>query len=354
MKGICWRLMVLLSGVLLLVACSEEPERGAPVVQPVKVIVIGGPDATVKREFPATVRASERAQMAFQVPGKLVELPVKEGQSVSRGDLLARLDDADYQANLAAARAAVTQTEGNFRRAQELIEKNYVSQAEFDKIRADYDVARSNLAKAEKAVRDTRLEAPFDGVVARILVDNFQEVQAKSPVASLQNNAALELLVNVPESLILKRDENAAVDLYATFEAIPGQRFDLAIKEFATEADPATQTFQYVMSLQGTGDHNLLPGMTASVHVAATSARRGQRVLIPLSALVAGADGGKSVWRVANDNTVSRVPVSVGELSGDDSIAVLSGLETGDQVVVAGTSMLVDGMAVKPVSTIEF
>lgn len=354
MKGISLRLMVLAVVGIGMVGCGEEPTVLEPVAQPVKVLQIGSADATVLRSFPATVRATERAQIAFQVPGKLVSFLVREGEEVSQGQLLAQLDDADYQADLAAAQASVTQTEGNFRRAQELIEKNYVSQAEFDKIKADYDVALSNLARAQKAVNDTRLEAPFDGVVARTFVDNFQEVQAKETILSLQNNAALELVVNVPETLVLRRDEGALLEINASFEAIADTRFPLSIKEFATEADPATQTFQYVMSLEDTAGHNLLPGMTATVHVAATSERRSERVIIPLSALAAGADGGEAVWVVIADNQVTKAPVTLGELSGEDSIAVLSGLSPGDQVVIAGTASLVEGMVVNPVTQIEF
>ncbi len=354
MNGRALRLVTLMAAAALTAGCSDPEPPPAAVVQPVKVMAVGAADTTVKRDFPATVRATERAIIAFQVPGKLVALPVKEGQAVDKGALLAQLDDADYRANVAAAQAEVDQTEGNFKRAQELVDKNYVSQAEYDKIKAAYDVARTKLDKARKALDDTRLQAPFPGVVARIMVDNYQEVRAKEPVLSLQNNNALELVVNVPESLVLRRDQGASLRLGATFEAIPGKTFDLTVKEFATEADPDTQTFQYVLGLDQTSGHNLLPGMTATVHVAASSDTRAGRVIIPLSALVAGADGVKSVWVVGDDNQVRQRAVVTGELSGADSIAVLDGLGSGDRVVVAGTASLVTGMAVKPVEQIAF
>lgn len=354
MSGRTLALAGLFASFALVVGCSEPPAPPVAVVQPVKVMTIGQSDSTIKREFPATVRATERATIAFQVPGKLVALPVKEGQAVAAGELLARLDDADYQASFDAAQAQLTQTEGNFKRAEELIQKNYVSQAEFDKIKADFDIARSNLSKARKALNDTRLQAPFAGVVARTFVDNFQEVQAKEPVLSLQNNNALELVVNVPEALVLKRDDRAALEIKASFEAIPGKQFELAVKEFATEADPDTQTFRYVLSILDGEGNNLLPGMTATVHVAASSETRSGRVIIPLSALVAGDNGGKSVWLVSQDNTVGLKPVVIGELSGADSVAVREGLASGDKVVVAGTAALVSGLEVKPVETIEF
>ncbi|GAA3566507.1 efflux RND transporter periplasmic adaptor subunit [Marinobacter xestospongiae] len=343
--------------VLLLGACGEAPDTPAPaVVQPVKILTLGGSGQTLSREFPGTVRATQRVSMAFQVPGRLVEFPVKEGQQVQAGDQLGLLDDADYRSNLAAAQADLTRTEANFKRAQELIGKNYVSQAEFDSIRASYNIAQSNLEKARKALNDTRLIAPFDGVVARTLVQNFEEVQAKQPVLSLQNNNELEVIVNVPESLVVRHNDAEGLQLTGTFEGIPGVEFPLEIKEFATEANPETQTFDYVLSIQQTEGYNVLPGMTANVRAAQTSLEGSDsyRITLPLAALTPAEDSQPSVWLLDDDNRVHRQPVETGEFAGQDSIIVSSGLTPGDRVVIAGVSALREGMQVKPIDKVEF
>lgn len=338
-----------------LLGCSESPDEVVSnVVQPVKVSVIGSGESGVVREFPATVRATQRAAIAFQVSGKLVELPVQEGMQVEKGQLLAHIDDTDYRSSVSAAEAERSKTEGNYKRAKGLLADNYVSEAEFDTISAAYDVAKSNLEKAEKALRDTRLLAPFSGVVARTFVENFQEVQAKETVLSLQNNSALELVVNVPENMIVRRDHKMKIIVTGSFDAIPDKVFPLSVKEFATEADSSTQTFQYVLNLEDTSGHNLLPGMTATVRLETQGGLPAERVVLPLAALVAGEQAQKTVWTVSDDGSVHAQPVAVGELVGADKVSVLTGLAVGDRVVIAGMSAMREGLIVKPIEKVDY
>ncbi|MDC0662740.1 efflux RND transporter periplasmic adaptor subunit [Marinobacter sp. SS21] len=353
------KLRLVLWGTLLvfMAGCGDqEPAPQPPVTQPVKVITIGSGNDLRQRDFPGTVRATQRVTMAFQVPGRLVELPVTEGQQVQAGDQLGLLDDSDYRSNLAAAQAELTRTEANFNRARELIERNYVSQADFDTIQANYNIAQSNLQKAQKALNDTRLVAPFDGVVARTFVQNFEEVQAKEPVLSLQNNRELEVVVNVPESLVVRGKDTTGLVLSGRFDGIPGVTFPLRVKEFATEASPDTQTFEYVLAIENTRGHNLLPGMTALVHAERSlpTVDTDAPLSIPLSALVAGPEDKASVWVVGEDDRVSQRPVVTGELVGNDRIEVRSGLAPGDTVVTAGVGELRDNMQVKPITKVEF
>lgn len=341
----------------LLGGCSEPQESpSTPVVQPVKVMTVGGDSAMLSREFPGIVRAAQRVTMAFQVPGRLIEFPVKEGQQVTEGDQLGLLDESDYRSNLAAAQADLSRTEANFNRAKELVEKNYVSQAEYDSIEASYNIALSNVSKARKALNDTRLVAPFDGVVARTFVQNFEEVQAKEPVLSLQNNNELEVTVSVPESLVVRRNEGDQIRLEGAFEGIPGKTFPLTVKEFSTVASEDTQTFEYVLSIEQTEGYNLLPGMTAIVMAEKTAAASDAEgpITIPLSALAANQDDRASVWLVGPDNRVSQHPVVTGELTGNSDITIVSGLNVGDTLVTAGVSKMSEGLEVHPIDKVEF
>lgn len=350
--------MAACSCALAIIAGCSEPEQQevAEVTQPVKVMTIGGASGELTREFPGTVRATQRVTMSFQVPGRLVEFPVREGQPVKEGDQLGRLDDSDYRSSLDAAQADLTRSEANFKRAQELIQQNYVSQADYDQIQANYNIAKSNAAKAQKAFDDTHLIAPFDGVVARTFVQNFQEVQAKEPVLSLQNTEELEVVVNVPESLVVRRGDEVDLTLTGTFQSIPGVTFPLKIKEFATEANPDTQTFDYVLSIEDAQGHNLLPGMTAVVRGERTSTAGSANfnIRIPLSALASTEDETASVWVLDESNRVSQHQIITGELTGSDTIEVRSGLAVGDRLAIAGVSTLREGMKVKPIDKVEF
>jgi Multidrug resistance efflux pump len=107
------------------------------------------------------VRAAQRSDLSFQVSGKIIEFSVKEGQKVSQGDVLGKLDDSDYLSNLNAARAERDKNKANFDRAEELIVDNFISRSDYDKIKASLDVSVSNLERTEKAYDDTKMNRAF-------------------------------------------------------------------------------------------------------------------------------------------------------------------------------------------------
>ena len=178
------------------------------------------------RNLPGTVRATDRVDLAFQVSGPLIELPVREGQRVKRGDLLARIDPRDYETSLrnakgtmARAKAAVDYAVAEYQRyrnvkatdagavSDSIVHLKYTAQAV---AQADLQSAEAGLAAAQDQLNYTQLRAPFSGVIARRLVDNYQEVAVKQPILSLQNMTDIEVLVDVPESMMAADTNNQA------------------------------------------------------------------------------------------------------------------------------------------------
>jgi RND family efflux transporter MFP subunit len=332
-----------------------EPPAPKPAVRPLKVMVIPDPGAVQERAFPGTVRAARRAQLSFEVPGRLIELPVKQGQRVRQGDLIARLDPRDFEARVKAAQAEYDKALAQFKRGEELVKEGYISRAEFDRLTSRRDVARADLDKAEKALEDTFLNAAFDGLIASRAVENFQEVEAKETIVELQDPTELELVVSLPENLMSRVRQGIRFQLEATFEAIPDRRFPVRVKEFATEADPATQTFEVVLALSNPEEANILPGMTATV----SGRRAGDapapiRIAVPSSVLLGDADQ-RFVWVVGRDDHVVRRRAVTAEPSARAGYhEIATGLEPGEMVATAGVHHLEAGMRVKPVEKIDF
>jgi RND family efflux transporter MFP subunit len=339
---------------LFMNGCAEEAPLPPPAIQPAKVITVGE-EFKIVREIPGTVRSAQRSDLAFQVPGQIVEFVVKEGQQVAAGELLARLDESDYKSNADAARAERDKNQSNFTRAEELIVGSFISQSDYDQIKAAYNVTTANLQQAEKALADTRLVAPFSGVVARTFVENFEDVQAKQAILSLQNPDALEIVVNISETMVARRDERAELEMYARMDSLPDRKFALFIKEFSAEADPKTQTFEAVVGIADDNVTNILPGMTTIVNVSRTDlVGDNQPLLIPLAAVVAGEGDASAVWKVDEDNKVHRQIVATGELVGTDQIQIISGLEIDDVIVTAGLSALVDDKQIIPITKVAY
>ena len=343
--------------VLALSGCEPAPPPGEqPLLRPAKVMTIGGSELSFRRSMPGVVRAGRRVDLAFQVPGQLRELGVKDGERVSRGQLLGRLDARDYRSNANAARAQLVEAQSNFNRAEELLKKKFISAAEYDRLQANRDVARSALEKAEKALQDCELLAPFDGVVARSYVENFEDIQAKQPILSLQDNSELEVVINVAESILIKHPGgNPELSFFARIDSRPDLQIPAYIKEFATEADPKTRTFDYVLGLTKPRDLKLLPGMTVSIEIASRSQFNTDLPLtVPVAAVVANSEGQTVLWLVDEQNRVHSRAVSLGELHSEGRIQVFGEIAFGERVVVAGANTMREGLQIKPISEVAF
>jgi RND family efflux transporter MFP subunit len=334
---------------------TPPPSEPADVSRPAEILEVMAAALSPDLRFPGRVRAVQRVELAFNVPGQIVELPVAEGEGVRAGGLLARLDAAAYQTALDVARAELEAATAEYERVRQLWEKSQaVARAEVDRKRTAMEVARSRFAAAQKDLADTRLTAPFAGIVARRLADNFQNVQAKEPVVSLQNPDALEIVIHVPERVVRGEPRRAAG--VAIFADLPERRFPVTLESFATEADPQTQTYEVVLGLTPPPDLRVLPGMAVEVLPDTAASRVGAAeagtveaetaVLIPIAAVVAAPDGTPTVWVVEPESgRVGRRTIETGSLQGAD-VAVLTGLMPGEQIVTAGVHHLRDGMRV--------
>jgi RND family efflux transporter MFP subunit len=341
--------------------CSEPPpvEQEA-VSRPVKTIVIGEADLGGSRSFPARIAAAKRAELAFRVPGTVQDLPIKEGDRLEQGDLVARLDPTDFQIVVNDRQATFDKASKNFERGRELVGSGAISRSDFDRLEAEFKNARAALAAAQQDLAYTELTAPFKGMVARRLVQRFEEVQAKQPVVQMQNIERLEVKFDVPESIIrnLRADSGQAherIGVYAMFEGQPGRQFPLEFKEISTKADETTQTFEATYLMEQWERGTVLPGMTATVTVDLSEFLAEGAVVfsVPVSAVVGDYKLSPQVWVVDEASmTVSSRPVKVGRLVGN-GIQVLEGLEPGMRLVTAGTPFLVEGMQVSLLPELE-
>ena len=339
---------VVLGGITILAGCEQPaPSVQEEVARPAQIVTIGATELGSGLRFPGRVRAVKRAELAFDVAGKLVEFPVTEGQTLKAGALIAALDAEQFQLRLAAARAEYDKARTDYERVEKVWQgAKAVARAEVDQKRTAMEVARSRYAAARKEFEDTRLTAPFDGIVARRYVENFQAVQAKEPVASLQDLAELEVVIHVPERIVQGAPRRVAGEV--AFEGIPGRRFPVTLKSFASTSDPQTQTYEVVLSLTRPQGVTILPGMAAEVFPSVSAGESEQALHVPMSAVFAGPGGDSRVWVVDPETSrVSQRPIQIGEVTADGAV-VTGGLAPGERIVTAGVNHLRDAMLVRP------
>ena len=338
------------AGLILTAACEKKEEAPpAEVVRPVKVMTVTGADKGATVTYPGRTRANRRVDLSFKVPGPLVALPVEEGQAVKKGSLIARILDRDFKIALDQATAQAVNAERQYERYKELYVRRQVSKADFDRFKAERDVAAAKLQDAKNALKDTYLRAPFDGIVAKRYVENFEEIQAKQPIVFFQDNSKIEVLVDAPETVIATlRQDDESIEAYAAFAVAPDKKFPLGLKEFSTEADPQTQTYQVVLIMDQPDGLNILPGMTATVtgtHIKTAAAEK--RIIVPAISVMEDAGGTSYVWTLNRESmTVKKHPVVPGEMTGSGSILIREGLTGGETIVTSGVTKLSDGMKV--------
>ena len=341
-----FRLLILASVFFILSGCGDSrTEQPAPAVPMVRLLQINSGDMTAERYFPARLEAARAANMSFQVPGKLVHLPVIKGDQIREGELIARLDQTDYQLLLESARVAYAQAERDLNRLQQLRSQNHVSQAQLDEARTAYDRAAVELDRARQNLIYTEIFAPYDALIADRMADNFTQVAAGTPVVRIHDLSRIEVEIAVPEILLPQVQDPTGYYVTATLPSVPDRQFELNFKEYATEPDLRSRTYRVTFDMENPTDLRLLPGMSATVRVALLS-EKDQLPVLPLQALVG--DGNQTHVFVYDPDTqrVAARSVTTGRLMAE-GVEILEGIQSGEQVVAAGAGFLSDGMQVR-------
>jgi len=338
--------------VIVLWGCSDNGEPAKKLVRPVKVMTIKKSETQIERIFPGKVLASKEAELSFLVPGKLIELLYLEGQSVKKRQKLAALDAVKYQEAVNQANANYIRTKSHYERAKVLVEKKFLSEAEFDDKKAAYLTAKAKLNSAKKDLSETVLYAPFSGVISVKHVDNYEQVKAKQPIYKLQNLSYVDIEINVPENVMAhirsddkdksKKDSDKVVVI---FDFFPDKSYPVDLKEYSSQADPETQTYRVVLKMPAPKDVNILPGMTANVKTMLPDFKSGGEafIVIPSSAVFSNKEKQSYVWLLdPNSMTVKKHAIKVSRMA-DSNIHVLSGLKPGDKIVTAGVHFLQEG-----------
>ncbi|GAA0771671.1 efflux RND transporter periplasmic adaptor subunit [Roseibium denhamense] len=350
-----WACVVLAAGFLAAcqdagpdpVAEAEAELHSAP--RPAKIFTVTDQIGFLERRFAGRVAAVQTVDLSFQVPGRLVELPVLESQQVSKGDLIAKLDTTDYDRALREASLDADQAKRELDRLETLRQRNVISQSSYDEQKNTYDLAVEALSEARQNLQYTELRAPFDGIVSLRLVENFTTVSVGTPIVQMHDISEVQVDINVAEALFGRVTESEVVSIEAKFPAYGDKLFPLSYREHSSRVDEVTQTYRITLAMPREEAEQLFPGMTASVVVKflPEGLELGEQLLVPSSAIAVDGDGNSFVWTFDEaSGEVTKQIVEVGTVMGD-FMPVRAGLEKGDEIVSAGVAYLSDGQAVR-------
>ena len=342
------RVAHLLVVATIALACSQEPLPEP--IRPVVSMKVEAPNAMQGRWWPGRAKATQELDLGFEVAGQLQERIVNVGDEVEVGQVMARLDCRDFENQLARSKAERERARAYFERVDEAAKTGAVSRQEVDDARAGVDQARATVRIRQKAVNDCRMVAPFDGLVSATYVDNFTNVRAKQAVVRLLDVSKLEMIINIPETLI--NNARLVEDVAIRFDALPDVVLPGRIKEIGREASQATRTFPVTLIFDADrAGVEVQPGMAGEAKAQGDLPREatGAGVEVPTSAIFTpdGADAaGSFVWIVDEAaSAVTRRRVEDLRITQQGTTHV-SGIEPGERVVTKGVHRLREGQEV--------
>ena len=342
---------------LLLVACSKPVPPPPEAIRPVKTLTISTQSSQSGTILAGEVKTRYESPLAFRVSGKIIERRINLGDHVKRGQVLARLETNDLQlaanadaANVAGAKSDLALAEAELTRYRSLRDKNFVSAAVLDQKKTTVDSTRARLNALEASYTErhrqvgyTSLVADSEGVITWLDLNIGQVVGSGQALLKVAHSGEQEVEIHVPESL---RDQLKPESIFSvSFNAMPDKIYPAHLREIAAAADPSTRTFAVRLSLKP--DSSIQLGMSASITLQQVPS---SVIRLPLAALVSR-DGKTYVWKVEKEH-VHAITINSNATQGDQ-ILVSSGLNVGDDIVVAGAHLLREGQQVRPMKVTE-
>lgn len=331
--------------LLLVVGCTPRTTPSAPPPQSVKTAIATAQSYDV-RDFAALSTADDAVNLAFKISGRIVNLPVAKGRHVRRGEVLAELDKRDVELQVEAARATYVEAESRLRRAERLLEHDAISRQEVESLESTVTQAYSAYKNSLDLLNDTRIVAPFDGVVERVYPDTYQRVASGESVVRIVAPVSSTVGFTAPEN-ILKTFDLPTTRYEVRFDAWPEVVFKARIKSFARTSSDALG-FPVSLRLEDvdTSRYYISPGMTCMARVI-TPESNTEAVIVPMSAIYAPTVEGDYVWVVDSEGRVHLRSIVLGAPTTNGNVAILSGLKHGERVVSAGVYKLSENEQVR-------
>jgi HlyD family secretion protein len=363
-------ILALITGAGCKTKKKTETTKKAKKGIPVKVTTAYSKDMWAKVSAVGTVKPNLMVVVKSKIPGKIIKINVVEGTKIRKDQVLLELDQIDYELAVKNAQAALKaaqfafdeakvnlkETEGDWKRFKRLYEKKVIAKQKWDHINAGYhkakifmDLTAARVSRAKVALdialtnlKNTKLTAPFDGIVAKRLVDPGTRVYTMPPTVLLvvMDISRVKIVTDIPEKEMADLHLHAAAKI--KFDAFPGKTFTGEITKIYPGIDPVTRNFTAEIELDNP-EEKLHAGMFAHVQV---KVKKIHGLVIPRSAILKIPGTGVFYTFKVEGNTVKKVNLETG-ISQDNLVQVLKGLKEGDRVVTVGNTRLRTGTRIE-------
>jgi membrane fusion protein (multidrug efflux system) len=318
-------------------AVAENTSSQAPAI-PVAVMIVEPVSIRDVIFLPGESEASEDVKVAANTAGRVDWIGPREGQSVNKGDLLARIDVSALKASRDHAEAAYKLADDLYQRRLRLFDNKIIAREELNQSETQRTLALTDLAQIKVRYNHGFPKSPITGIVNHLYLDEGEYADIGKPIVDIVNIDRIKIHVRVPELDVrfVKKGQSTPVKI----DAFPDRTLIGTVEFVSFKADPATKTF-LVRSIIDNADHDIRPGMIG--RVAFVRRAIADAVAAPLFSLVD--KGGERIVFVEKNGVAESRTISIGVIEGD-RVQITSGLKVGDHLIVKGHTEVEDGMKV--------
>ncbi|MEO1012469.1 MAG: efflux RND transporter periplasmic adaptor subunit [Bacteroidota bacterium] len=349
----------LFSALGALLACSGKKEVKEEFVRPVEYIEVSYGQGGKERTFSGTARTEKIVNLSFRNTGILMQLDIRLGQTVKKGQLLGKLDNVESRLNYERAVSSLNSAESQMNTAKlsldrfrVLYEKGSASLTDFESAKNSYKNAQQSYESAKRSVSIQReqinygyLYAPEDGVITSVTAEVDENVSPGQTVAVLNAGTEMEIALGLPESII--NEVHLGMPVNVTLSSVADKTFQGKVTELSPAVDTNTATYPARIKLNGTSEE-IKTGMAANVTFELDENKQ-QRQALRIPAQAVGEDSsGRFVFLIVDEGEKSMVkknPIKIRGLN-SEGFEIVQGLKEGQKIATAGLQTLLDGQFV--------
>lgn len=319
-------------------AASDSGQKAGPGMATVTGIIATPEKFADNLQLSGSLEADEQVELRSEIMGVVESINFKEGSQVSKGQVLLRVNDIELRAQLSKVGTAKQLASENERRAKLLLEKQAISQEDYDVASAEYKSAQAEAQLIAAQLGKATIRAPFSGTIGLRYISEGTYVTPATPIATLVNTKQLKITFSIPAKYASRIKLNSEISFTTS-----GSETEHTAKIYAIEPqiDVATRTLK-MRALADNSGGTLFPGMFASVILPLETVD--DAILVPSESLIP-IQNGKMIF-IAEGGKAKQIKVETGSRT-ESSIRILSGLKAGDTILTSGVMSLKDGVPVK-------
>jgi RND family efflux transporter MFP subunit len=298
-------------------------------------------DETPSRsEYIGIIEEDLSVSVSFPVTGNIEKIYVNEGQPVKKGDLLAELNSYSLTNLHAAALSSLRQAEDAMRRLQSLYDKNSLPEIQYIEMQTKLEQARSAEAIARKNLEDSRIYAPFSGIIGRKMADAGENILPNQAVLTVLQIEKVNIKIAVPEKEI--NTINIGQPATIRVSAAGDDHFEGTVSRKGVSANSVSHTYN-TWILVNNQDNKLLPGMVCNVSIRNNMSE--YTIVVPNHCILQDGNGNTFVWKVVNGQAKKQI-IETGHQK-SEGVGIISGLSIGDEIISKGYQKVSDGQKLR-------